>query len=98
MSTEGHYGAGEERYVSFRITTLVNGEETTIRVEGRLEGNGLSELQHLIRLANGTVALDLSGLLSVDAVGAQELRELSKRGVELRSPSAYIRQLLLGAS
>ena len=84
--------------MSFRITTIAEGSETTIRVEGRLDTEGVPELRREIGLAEGAITLDLSGLTSADTAGLQELSELSERGIKLRSASPYIRQLLVGAS
>jgi anti-anti-sigma regulatory factor len=84
--------------VSFRITTLAEGKEQTVRVEGRLTANGLPELRREIRLTGGGARLDLSGLTSADADGVRELLDLSARGSKLFGASAYIRQLLDQAS
>jgi ABC-type transporter Mla MlaB component len=84
--------------VSFRITTLANGDVATIRVEGRLGAEAIPELRGELELAVGAVRLDLSGLKSADADGVRELLELSAKGVKLCEASAYIRQLLEEAS
>ncbi len=84
--------------MSFRITTFAEGNEITVRVEGRLTADGLPDLRREIRLAGRAVRLDLSGLKSADADGARELLDLSARGSKLVGASAYIRQLLDDAS
>ena len=84
--------------MSFRITAIAKGKQTTIRVEGRLGAEGLPDLRREIQLAGGAIKLDLSGLTSADADGLQELLDLSARGMKLHGASTYIRQLLDEAS
>jgi anti-anti-sigma regulatory factor len=79
--------------MSFRITTFAEGDEITIRLEGRLTADGLPDLRREIRLAGRAVRLDLSGLTSADADGVRELVGLSARGSVLFGASAYICQL-----
>ena len=84
--------------MSFRITTHADGPVTTIRVEGRFGIEAVPELRRESQLAGGSVRLDLSGLISADADGVRELRELSARGAKVCGASAYIRQLLDNAT
>ncbi len=76
----------------------IEGGTTTIRVEGHLEAETVSDLQNECRSADPPLRLDLSGLLSADTDGIQTLRSLSARGAELFGDSLYIRQLLLRES
>ncbi len=80
--------------MNFRITSSEKGNETTIRVEGRLGGEALPELRREFQRAGGSARLDLSGLISADADGVRELLELSDKGAKLYGASAYIHQLL----
>lgn len=80
--------------MTVRITTSKDDKATTIRVEGRLDTEALPDLQREVKLAGAPLRLDLSGLISADAAGIQQLRALSAKGAELRGASAYIRELL----
>ena len=84
--------------MAFRITSQARGNATTIRVEGRLGIEAVPELRREFQLAGKSVRLDLSGLTSADAEGVRELLELSDKGAKLCGLTAYIRQLLDGAS
>ncbi len=77
-----------------RITTSKDDKATTIRVEGRFNAEAVADLQREVQLASAPLRLDLSGLISADAEGIEELRALSAKGAELRGVSAHIRQLL----
>jgi anti-anti-sigma regulatory factor len=80
--------------LAFRITTASGGDETIIRLEGRLSANRVEDLKKAIQVALGTVLLDLSGLQSADAEGVLALRSLAAKGTKLVGASPYIRQLL----
>ena len=82
--------------MTIRIVKTIEGKTTTIRVEGRLDVETVSDLQNECRLcrSEGGLALDLSGLVSADAEGLEVLRELRERGIELRGISPFIRLLL----
>jgi hypothetical protein len=80
--------------LAFRITTASGGDETIIRLEGRLGFIGVKDLKKAVQVALGTVLLDLSGLQSADAEGVLALRSLAAKGTKLVGASPYIRQLL----
>jgi len=80
--------------MAIRITTSKDNKATTIRVEGRLNAEAVPDLQREVKLASALLRLDLSGLISADAEGIKELRDLSAKGAELRGASAYIRELV----
>ena len=80
--------------MSVRITAYHGGNESTIRIEGRLDVDGVPDLRREVEVAGGTIRLDLSGLTSADAGGVKALLELSESGARLRGATAYIRQLL----
>ena len=81
-----------------RITASKDNKATTIRVEGRLDAGAVPDLQKEVKLASGTLRLDLTGLISADAEGVKELQALSAKGAELQGASVYIRQLLDAAT
>jgi anti-anti-sigma regulatory factor len=84
--------------MAIRITTSSGEEMATIRVEGRLNAEGVPDLERELQAAGAPVRLDLSGLMSADAAGVRELRALSASGVELCGASPYIRQMLEATS
>ena len=69
---------------------------TVVRIEGRLDAAAVPDLLAACRAVGSPLRLDLSGLMSADAVGAQALRRLTEAGAELTDMSPYIRQLVLG--
>jgi hypothetical protein len=62
----------------------------TVRLAGRLEGEQSAELVRLCDEARTPERLDLTDLLSVDAVGLDTLRALQSRGAELVGASPYL--------
>ena len=83
--------------VDIRIESRVEGSVTVVTIAGRLEVSGTRDLQEVCRTIEGSLALDLSGLVSADANGLEAIRELEERGAELREISPFIRLLLDGA-
>ena len=77
-----------------RITTVVDGRTTTIRVEGRLDVVAVRDLETECRAAGTPLRLNLSGLQSADAAGLEALRSLRAEGAKLEDASPYISQLL----
>ena len=80
--------------MTYRLTTLAGERAHTIRVEGQLTTDAVPDLEWEVARFSWPVELDLSGLVSADADGLQELRSLSARGAKLSGASPYIRQLL----
>jgi len=81
-----------------RIESQFEGPVTVLTIAGRLEADGVVELDKLCRSSRGALALDLSGLTSADIEGLDALRDLEERGVELRDVSTFVRLLLSGDS
>lgn len=83
-----------------RITEVgVGTESTTLRVEGRVAGPGVGELRKVAEaFLNGSrrIRLDLSEVTFVDAKGADLLRELMERQVEVQGRSSFAAELLGG--
>jgi anti-anti-sigma regulatory factor len=80
--------------LAFRITSVSGEDETLFRLEGRLGGTAVKDLEKAVQVAHGTVLLDLSGLQFADAEGVRALRSLADKGTKLVGASSYIRQLL----
>lgn len=77
-----------------RITRESDGPDTILRIDGRLHGRNRVELQHACESIEGQLTLELSGLLSVDTDGIQNLMDLQSHGVRLRGASRYIQLLM----
>jgi anti-anti-sigma regulatory factor len=77
-----------------RISTASGEDETIIRLEGRLDARGVTDLTKVFQAAATTVLLDLSGLQSADAEGVLALRSFAAKGAKLVGASPYIRQIL----
>ena len=80
--------------MSLRIITTSDGEQTLVKVAGRLQLPFESELDREIRSIDGPFVLDLSELLSADEAGIAKLRKLASSGAELRGTSGYVQMLL----
>ena len=78
-----------------RISKRGDESGTVVRVEGRLDAATVPDLVATCRAVGHPLRLDLSGLRSADAVGAEALRRLAEAGAELEGMSPYIRQLVL---
>ena len=68
-----------------------------VQVEGRLDGDGVEELEKECREPPGALELNLSALLTADDVGLALLRSLRDSGAVLTGASPFLR-LLLGGS
>jgi len=79
-----------------RLTqNTINGSRTRIRLDGRLDIETAPALHALVReLGPGPLALDLSGLASLDHDGLAALIALRTAGHELQGGSLYINRLL----
>ena len=79
--------------MTVRITHAFN----TVRIEGRLEGEAVAELDRVCRAVSGGLVLDLSALLSADESGLAALRALLAGGARVIGASPYVQLLLKGA-
>jgi anti-anti-sigma regulatory factor len=73
------------------------GDPPVLRVEGRLVGAWVPELQRVAEerlTAGAAMALDLTGLEFADGAGAALLRALRDRGVSLVGPSPFVALLV----
>ena len=78
-----------------RISSWRDEGGVVVRIEGRLDAATAPELLATCRAVGSPRRLDLSGLMSADAFGAEALRRLAEAGAELSDMSPYIRQLVL---
>jgi len=80
-----------------RLTVSAREDLTVIRVDGRLAGDGIAELERAYRTARRPLVLDLAHLATADDAGVLVLRRLAGEGVHLVGMSPYL-ALLLGGS
>ena len=76
--------------MAIRIDAETGGTTTVLHIAGRLETGGASELEALVREAEGRVLLDLSSLDDADPTGLATLRRLEAAGVTLRGVTPYL--------
>jgi hypothetical protein len=67
----------------FKAEVVDDGGRTVLRLAGRLDVEQAPELLYLFDETRGAVGLDLTDLLSADAVGLDTLRTLRSRGAGL---------------
>ena len=82
-----------------KITTTARPGGTTLLIEGRLVGDWVDELSRAVATARAPetrVALDLSGVTFVDAIGVVFLRTAAASGVDLTHSSDFVSDLIRG--
>jgi len=84
--------------MAFRISSRRDESGTVVRIEGSLDAVAVPDLLATCQAVGSPLRLDLSGLMSADADGAEALRRLAEAGAELAGMSPYIRQLVLEKS
>ena len=80
-----------------RITTVYDGLQTVLKLEGKLLEPWIEELYGAWALAEargGHVGVDLSDVSYVDAAGTKSLHGLVQRGASLSGCSAFVGELL----
>ena len=82
------------RPVDCRIQIFREPDGCTVQLAGRLEAAQAGELRYVCATATGHLRIDLTDLLSADAVGLDALRQLRRRGAELMGTAPYLRQWL----
>jgi hypothetical protein len=70
------------------------GNVSVVRIEGRLDGDGVRELQSACAELTHPMVLELSGLLTAEAEGVEAIRDLRTDGAILRGGSPYVTLLL----
>lgn len=82
-----------------RITiTQSAGRSVTLRLEGRVAGSWIKELELACADAQGSgaaVTLDLAGVSFIESAGLEMLRRLG--AIRLENPSPFVFELLKGA-
>lgn len=79
------------------ITTVRNGFETILKLEGKLLEPWVEEFRGACARAeiqSGHVGLDLSDLTYADTAGTQLLRHLVQQGIPIAACSAFVAELL----
>ena len=82
--------------MAYRISSRRDQSGTVVRIEGRLDAATVPDLLAACRAVGHPLRLDLSGLRSADADGAEALRGLAEAGAELTDMSPHIRHLVFG--
>lgn len=81
-----------------RITLTKNPNATTLRVEGRLTGPWVDELERTWRDAadpnNGRVSVDLTDVTFVDEEGKHLLELMYEQGVKLKASGCATRRMV----
>ena len=80
--------------MTVRIRKTCDSDQTVLWVDGYLTVEDVGELDREYRSAQGSIALELTNLLSADSAGTECLRELISLGAEIRGDSPYIALLL----
>ena len=81
--------------VLLRITKTTAGPVTTLKVDGELTREGVSELDKACESLDGPVDLDLTQLMKADEEGVRALKNLLDTGARLVAASLYIELLLM---
>ncbi len=84
--------------MEWRLTTKEIGAESVIRVDGRLAGAAVAELERACLEARRPLRLDLTHLVALDDSGVAALRRLAADGIELAHASPYVVLLVRGAT
>src|SRR5512140_1321359 len=79
---------GLKRESMLKITTLTSAESTVLRLEGRLAGPWVQELElcwdsTVGRMTNSPLSVDLSAVTYVDSDGKDLLKRIHQRGAKL---------------
>jgi len=80
--------------MQLRIVVSLKDSRTVIKVDGRLDAEGVPELEKVTRDESATLCLDLSGLRLADADGIAALLRLQKAGAVIQGASPYFKLLL----
>jgi hypothetical protein len=80
------------RRVECRIQVQQQADGCTIHLAGRLNAARVHELRSACAGATGRIRIDLTDLLSVDAVGLDALQRLRTGGAEIVGVAQYLRR------
>jgi hypothetical protein len=76
--------------MTFRITRLLDGQTTVVKIDGRLEVEGLPELVVACGDPASGPILDLAGVRQADAAAVELLRRLAAAGARLAGCPPYL--------
>lgn len=76
--------------MTFRITRIDDQRRTTLRVDGRLQADGLAEFERTCGDPSARLTLDLRGLRQADEASLALLRRLRAAGVTFEGLSSYL--------
>lgn len=80
--------------MQLRIVVSLEGLKTVVKVDGRLDAEGVPELEKVTRDKTTALYLDLSGLRLADAEGIAALLRLQGAGAVIQGASPYLKLLL----
>jgi anti-anti-sigma regulatory factor len=81
--------------VECRIQVVHQDDGCTVLLAGRLKAAQVHDLRGICATVRGRIRIDLSDLLSADAVGLDALRRLRHDGAELVGVAQYLRRSLV---
>jgi anti-anti-sigma regulatory factor len=84
--------------MQLRIVVSSEGLKTLVTVDGRLDAEGVPELERVTHDQGAALCLDLSGLRLADSEGIAALLRLQKTGAVIQGASPYLKLLLEEAS
>lgn len=76
--------------MTFRITRVDDQRRTILKVDGRLQADGLAELERACGDPSAGLTLDLRGLRRADEASLASLRRLRAAGATFEGLSAYL--------
>jgi hypothetical protein len=80
--------------MQLRIVVSLEGSRRVVKVEGRLDAEGVPELENVTRDVCAALCLDLSDLRLTDGEGIAALLRLQKAGAVIQGASPYLKLLL----
>lgn len=80
--------------MQLRIVVSLEGLKTVVKVDGRLDAEGVPELEKVTRDKTTVLYLDLSGLRLADSQGVAVLLRLQGAGAVIQGASPYLKLLL----
>lgn len=80
--------------MAIRVATSFEPSGTVIKIDGRIDGEDVEGLAHLLEEVKRPASIDLTDLIFADRAGTAWLRGLISGGVTLRAASPYVQLLL----
>jgi outer membrane protein len=93
------FGCGEEKETMLRITTKINPEEATLKLEGKLTGPWVVELEncwHQItsEASNLKIVVDLTSIDFIDSTGKELLARMYRQGSRFLAKGCLTRSII----